>query len=717
MPDILLLEQRFNALQETLRVTSSPRMRLALLAEFGEQFRDPAFRTLLSGYAPELLQEFGKAAAAADFRCTPLPVIDRLLEFLLWTRTELPALPPDSLWDESRVRLAGARAQALQWIKDRATPPTGDERATPGTVWIPLVEQERLALLTDPAFACLRRLHVQVQPGTPGGVDEVHLHPVGGPEEETHTSLLTALAAARTTLKSLTGTEIRTPLLIVCRMEGNTPVTGQSLEAGLAAAIVTALARHAGLRREFALRNDVAVTGRINANGTMLPVERQGLRSKVEACTWSWIRRLVVARAQEDETTGLATLAPGSPAADTSPVAISGILLLEDLFRDQRLVLSRDVPLALHAARRARRFRTPLLLILTALVLTIAALMSDRPRDGNAVSLTASGELLLARNRAGEVVDTLFVGAATAAAVAGQERIAVCADVDGDGRNEVLWGEATDDPSASDICCRGLRGDGPSWKVPLKRHLDYPGQPIKSDGFAVRLLSVADLEHDGTPEVLVIGYHPYFPSILLRLDAATGKETGCYIHAGHLLDMDLADLDGDSIPEILLAGINNSYGEGVLAVLDASVGTGAGPSTPEYAPASFARNAERWYVRIPRTIVGRAVAAERFGRASHVDVYPSEHTFRLTVEDEATDPAYRATIDGLFDFALHPLSFDGASDYDAAAARLYREKKIPQIPDKAYFDRFRSSLLYWSGTSWSTHPTPNLGFPAPAHRR
>jgi hypothetical protein len=719
MPDLLLLEQRFNALQEILRVTSSPRMRLVFLLEFGEQFRDPGFRSIFSGYAPELLQEIGEAGVAADFQCTPLPVLIRTAAFLSWADREVPGLISGSTWESTRLRLAQAEARARQWVRERGNPRT-ERAAAPlpaGTAWIPLVELERLALLDEPAFACLRRLVVRILPAATGGVDEVQLQPAGGTGEETRNSLLTALAAARACLKALTGADIRTPLLVSCRLEGTTPVTGHSLEAGLAAAILTALAQHAGLRRSFALREDVAITGRISADGMILPVERQGLRPKIDACTWSWIQRLVVPQEQGEEAGRLAALAPGSAEPSAAPVGIAGATRLEDLFRNPRITTVRDAPLARHVARVFGRNKTPLLLVIAAVALTVAAVVSDRPRDTNPVSLTASGELLLARNRAGEILDTLVVGQATAAAVANRERVAVCADVDGDGLNEVVWGQASEDPSASDICCRGLQGDGPVWRVRLKRHLDYAGQPVKSDGFALRMLSVVDIERDGAPEVLVLGYHPYFPSILLRLDAATGRESGCYVHAGHLLDMAIVDLDGDSVAEILLAGINNSYGEGVLAVLGGSVGNGAGPSAPAYAPLNYPRTAERWYVRIPRTVVGLAVPAERFARAFHLDVYPSERTFRVTVQDQATDPAYRASIDGLFDFSLRPLSFDGATDFDAAAARLYREGRIPRIPDKEYFDRFRSSLQYWDGSDWTRLPTRNSGYPGMTHGR
>lgn len=50
-----------------------------------------------------------------------------------------------------------------------------------------------------------------------------------------------------------------------------------------------------------------------------------------------------------------------------------------------------------------------------------------------------------------------------------------------------------------------------------------------------------------------------FPNQVVALDGRTGANLGEYWHSGHLLHLAIADLDGDGVEEILLAGVNNGY--------------------------------------------------------------------------------------------------------------------------------------------------------------
>jgi hypothetical protein len=49
---------------------------------------------------------------------------------------------------------------------------------------------------------------------------------------------------------------------------------------------------------------------------------------------------------------------------------------------------------------------------------------------------------------------------------------------------------------------------------------------------------------------------------------AKGNLISEYWHSGHLLSIVCADIDGDGIEEILLAGVNNGYGLATLVILD-----------------------------------------------------------------------------------------------------------------------------------------------------
>ena len=72
------------------------------------------------------------------------------------------------------------------------------------------------------------------------------------------------------------------------------------MEGGMAAGIVCRLLRALEHKEEYAVADNVAITGRIDESGRLLPVDEAGLRVKVEACVYSPVGVLVVPKEQED---------------------------------------------------------------------------------------------------------------------------------------------------------------------------------------------------------------------------------------------------------------------------------------------------------------------------------------------------------------------------------------------------------------------------------
>jgi hypothetical protein len=333
------------------------------------------------------------------------------------------------------------------------------------------------------------------------------------------------------------------------------------------------------------------------------------------------------------------------------------------------------------------------------------------PIDREPVELGFKGEMLLFQNKHGETLDEYSMGLDFPRFLGSTplDQLYALVDVDRDGVKEAVWTRPplTNGVGSWIVCCKGLGEDTLRWKVSLQRKLIFPAQGETAEGFRARMILTGDFDADGSVEIIVITYHDHFPSYVIALDASTGAIKSTYVHAGHLSDGAVTDLDDDGIQEILLCGINNAFNEACLVVLDPRFMDGHGPLTDAYRVEGFDQACERAYILIPRTILGMAIPVERYNRGVKIEMYGATMEFRLKVDDQMEDPDYMGTVYGLFGYDLRPRSFSTGSNYDVSAARLFSERRISRFPDKTYFDEFKKTLRYWDGESWQTTPTVN----------
>ncbi|MBN2170994.1 MAG: hypothetical protein JW819_06730 [Candidatus Krumholzibacteriota bacterium] len=97
----------------------------------------------------------------------------------------------------------------------------------------------------------------------------------------------------------------------------------------------------------------------------------------------------------------------------------------------------------------------------------------------------------------------------------------------------------------------------------------YGRDLIENGNIIVRSLWFADVDGDGTRELIVIySQDPYYPSYV-RIYDASGRILGTYFNDGHLTSLHAEDLDGDGKDEILVGGTSNRHADSaVLLLLD-----------------------------------------------------------------------------------------------------------------------------------------------------
>jgi transcriptional regulator with XRE-family HTH domain len=183
------------------------------------------------------------------------------------------------------------------------------------------------------------------------------------------------------------------------------------------------------------------------------------------------------------------------------------------------------------------------------------------------------------------------------------------ADLDGDGKTETLFVHVPLDFASvgTTLICFGEDGT-------IRWQFD-PGRPIRDtrqEYFPPYFISSVNIipVKDAGPQILVSSNHYlHNPNQIAMLDSS-GTLISEYWHSGHLYSVAHADLNGDGVEEILLAGVNNGYRLGTLVIFDSRSVSGAS-SQPGRQILGFPPGTEKAVVLFPRTCVSQNASYNR----------------------------------------------------------------------------------------------------------
>jgi hypothetical protein len=297
------------------------------------------------------------------------------------------------------------------------------------------------------------------------------------------------------------------------------------------------------------------------------------------------------------------------------------------------------------------------------------------------------------------------------------------ADLDGDERLDLV---AVLDGETGRGRVVALHPDGRlRWERPLGRELRLAEGTYSATFYAVEALPVRLAS--GGPGLAVLSLHDrWWPCQVLVLDGSSGEAVVEYIHAGHMHEMAVGDLDGDGADEVLSGGTNNRLaGEGmgaaVLDVLGTGPHRGRSPGAPEPEGEALPLGLERAYLRFPRSDVARerlkthhsvsSLVLRRFEDGSSlVEAAPAEV---LTVRNEPGGGLYYS----LFAASLLTRGVALDSGFPRVHAELVREGKLRSRLDEGYFEALMAGIRYWDGRHWLTPGEWKLRLGSPAGER
>jgi hypothetical protein len=172
-------------------------------------------------------------------------------------------------------------------------------------------------------------------------------------------------------------------------------------------------------------------------------------------------------------------------------------------------------------------------------------------------------------------------------------------DLNGDGNLETLFAMQTLDNSLDNrMICFGPEGDI-LWEFDAESTSEKEND-ASSEGYRISGFDAVDIDGNGTVEILILANHlKDFSGRAVFLNG-TGEKIGIYENSGHFEDYVMADIDGDSSNEILLAGLNTDWGQPCLAVLDHTCLNGfSPPANFEEGETDESSSSGKYYILMP----------------------------------------------------------------------------------------------------------------------
>jgi hypothetical protein len=269
-------------------------------------------------------------------------------------------------------------------------------------------------------------------------------------------------------------------------------------------------------------------------------------------------------------------------------------------------------------------------------------------------------------------------------------------DIDGDGRNEVLFAIQKRDDSygEGDLYCYNSRGRE-LWHFAAGREMKFGGRSYSAD-YRIYGFGLHDFNGDGRQEIAVIAYHfPQWPCQLAVMDS-NGRPIGEFWNCGYLTDICYQDLDGDGREEMAVSGVNNQYGGCVIVFDPARVG-GSSPQSGEFRSDTLPPGSEKYYLLTPRTDVSLALG----------DIVEGLRIIGVTNNRRlVTYSFYNLAYE--FDFGLRCLNTDWGHGYMMRHNELAAAGKIRSALDEPYRQKIIKGVRYWDGRAWVAEPTPTL---------
>ncbi len=701
MTDIFKIEQEFQTLKKILPLISSSRLKIEKTSAFIDLLLQQENQTFLKAYS-EILPAFLTTIRNTQFIFTPINFIDKLESQISALHIFYFSANEENI-NAAKQHLAGQKNIILSQIAGADSEFSDVARrkqkifSSSSFVNIPLVVSEKLLANIKSRFATVSKLFVEISfVDSSSGEDKIEFHQHFN--DDLLKEIRAAVIAAKNSFEKLFKVQIRRQLKVKIRFENNSVVSGLSFLCGLTLQIIFELMKLFELRALFALNYNVAVSASVDGEGRLLPVSENTLKLKIEACFYSNINIIILSKENESAAKEWLNQIQTS-AAIKKEFKIVAVESIHDLLVDRRLVQQTFVPASSYLINKIWKKRRPIAAALFLFLLIVIGKMLYGPIDKNPTDFEFAGNFLIIKNNNGQNLFYKDYGRSPEKIFSSTEKPVAFFDLDNDGLNEVYWIDKHTDGNPSVVYCQSYDGKNTLWKKEMTLKLNFPNDPVPVTALAASDVIVDELDGEPGAEAYIFSrLSGYYPSILTKVDARTGKTISYYVHDGNFGQFAILDLDGDGKKEFLITGMNNSLYSGVVMVLDPKKIRGYSPHDERHKLENSIDGEEKIYLTIPRTIVGKKLEHAGVLTSCNLESLDTvRQTIRISVEDLHLSHRYiqSPTYYIHFDFSLKPQSVSTSTGYEYWAEFLYKSGELDFLPNHEYLKSTLNGLKLW----------------------
>ncbi len=481
-------------------------------------------------------------------------------------------------------------------------------------------------------------------------------------------------------------------------------LTGPSLGLALAVGATVAIAQREVLREALHVPHDVAFSGALSGDGRLVMIDGEGLRLKLVRAIHSGIRHVVVPRAHIAEAWDFIRECP--PRGSQNQLSIAAADDLANVLDDRNLVFPhRRTRTTFGFLRFRKRMQEPRVGIPTFLALIAILGIVAWPQlrswlDRNPVELREIKRGFTVYNQYSRALwsrefscDSIVTYGSPSAV----DRNWKIDDLDGDGRNEILYVPVIQRraPDANWFFC--LNHDG---SVRFRRYCPIIGEyPGDTSGVLYDFEYINRVNVGGHPIIITeVATSPPARSHI-RLWDTNGDSLGWYINAGGSKFAMTEDLNEDGREELLFhCYLNRLFGTSLL-VLSADSAFGCSPPHERVKPNGrpIERGRQYAYIFMPTTEMGRVDISSGYSQPFQVRQLGDR---QFAVYNTESNRNQAISVFYVFD---HDLGLDriGFTDqFVTRHAQLLDSARVHQADLTLEAAHLRDSVLYWTSQGW-----------------
>ena len=447
MIDPFEIESNYRKLREQLKFISSGRLKLLKIIEFLNYLNNLGNNSYLLSYTNELLPLLKSYIEQTDFKGTNPDFFERALLILCNIEKEF-----DTELKEDIAVLINLINEKISKIRDVYTTKTSifpNFRVDTNYVNVPMVEKETLLANIDSPFATIIRIYSKTFKTKLQDKIEFSNPKVGAAVNNYEISL----KLIKEIIKNELFIKVDGNYKIELWFDKNIFVTGESLNTAIYALLICEISNSNQNKYKYYINPSAAITGVVGDKGSILPVDENSLRLKIETCYFSSIKYLVVSQNQGKEaeklTEELRKKYPGGL------LEIISIAEIKDIIFDRRIIVLHRTNNLRRTYSYLKRNSTIYISVITVLLFIILIKVLYGPIDKNPVAGTFNGKYLFIKNKYNEEITRFMVGEKTVDNSGGNKKIAFY-DIDKDGTNEVVWAEVDETSNIGIIKSKSL---------------------------------------------------------------------------------------------------------------------------------------------------------------------------------------------------------------------------------------------------------------------